>query len=77
MVIRVKAKCDDRCNIQYGENERNDYVPRGIGIGEGDYISLEIDAKTGQILNWPNLSEEELKEALWGNQLKWIQDNEI
>ena len=47
MIIRINAKCDDRCYIEFEETECNDYVPRGIGIGGGDYISLNIDANTG------------------------------
>lgn len=64
MIIRINAKCSDQCHVEFEDVERNDYVPRNIGIGGGDYISLSIDAKTGQILNWPSLDKEEIIEAL-------------
>jgi hypothetical protein len=35
--------------------ETDDYVPRNMGIGGGDYIELDIDIKTGKVLNWDNI----------------------
>jgi hypothetical protein len=56
-VIKINAKCGDRCQVSVIENgatvqDKNGYVPSGLGIGGGDYIRLEIDADTGHILNW-------------------------
>ena len=43
------------------ETETDSYVPEGIGIDEegdyGDYISMEINMQTGQILNWKPVSD--------------------
>ena len=63
--LRISAKCSDLCWTEFtdknGTKTQSDgYVPKGIGIDEdgdcGDYISMEIDMKTGQILNWKPVS---------------------
>lgn len=65
-ILRISAKCSDACWTKFTDNngketETNSYVPEGIGIDEegdcGDYISMEIDMKTGQILNWKPVSD--------------------
>jgi hypothetical protein len=43
--------------------ETNGYVPRGLGIGGGDYVSLMIDTETGRILDWKPLEDEDLRAA--------------
>ncbi len=58
-VLSICAKCSDRFSaILTDENgkvlkEHDDYVPK-IMPGEhyGDYVELDIDIATGQILNW-------------------------
>ncbi len=56
----------DLCWTQYtdskGKQTHSDgYVPENIGISEdgdcGDYVNMEIDMKTGQILNWKPVSD--------------------
>lgn len=69
--LKVSAKCSDLCWVEAADGdqflgERSDYVPEGLGIGGGDYIELEINAATGQILNWTPLDAETIKEALHG-----------
>jgi hypothetical protein len=56
-IIKINAKCNDMCNTIVSDDgavvrSRDGYAPGGLGIGGGDYIRLEIDAETGQILNW-------------------------
>ena len=68
--LKVTAKCSDQCACQYfnsiGEMkiESDNYVPENINIGgpddDGDYIDIEIDIKTGQILNWKPLTEKQV-----------------
>ena len=55
MTIQLMAKCSDCCSIiliRDGEKiaEHDGYVPNFLG--GGDYIELDINAETGQILNW-------------------------
>lgn len=70
ITLSINAKCDDKCAIEVYEDldciadNHSDYVPRKLGIGGGDYITLEIDIKTGQIVNWKALSKEHVLEAL-------------
>ena len=63
MVLHVSAKCSDMFNAQLvpgvnGESvsEMDGYVPKWFPNPEaehyGDYVELEIDVATGQILNW-------------------------
>ena len=65
--IRVSAKCSDLCFVaiedEQGETIRecDGYVPYDIGIGGGDYVDLDIDIETGQILNWKKPTKESLK----------------
>lgn len=39
-IVKVNAKCDDRCNITLNDSEYEGYVPVEVGIGSGDYISF-------------------------------------
>ncbi len=64
-ILKINAKCDDRCLLRLTENNvtimNNGYVPYNIGIGGGDYLKFEIDADTGQILNWQAITSETLQ----------------
>lgn len=58
-IMSISAKCRDLCFIQILNSnnevlfERDDYVPDWLpGDHYGDYIMLDIDCETGQILNW-------------------------
>lgn len=68
--ICVHAKCsdmfmgslvDDKGNLLH---QYDGYVPRELGVGSGDYISFDVDAQTGQILNWKPIKEIEIEEDL-------------
>jgi len=69
--IRLKAKTSDNfeCKIldENGEviGKYDGYVP-GFFPGEhyGDYIQLEIDLDTGQILNWQRPTPEDIEKLL-------------
>ena len=69
--IRIHAKCTDRCVTdivdQDGETiyQHDGYVP-GFMPGDhyGDYVILDIDAESGQILNWKAPSPESLQEFI-------------
>lgn len=57
--ITISAKCSDLFWIQVQDDsgtviaEKDGYVPDFFpGKHYGDYIQLEIDPATGQILNW-------------------------
>jgi hypothetical protein len=63
-IISVNAKCPDLCFTKLETEkgivlEHGGGVIDGLGVGYGDYIKLEINAETGQILNWkkPNLKD--------------------
>lgn len=67
--LKISAKCSDLCWTEYTDKngqttESDGYVPKNIGIDEyGDYVVLEIDMKTGQILNWEPVSDTRVIEA--------------
>ena len=69
-ILSINAKCNDCCSLEYYNEEDNtqsskvDYVTRGLGIGGGDYIKLQIDIETGQIRNWKSLSEDDVLNLL-------------
>ncbi len=70
--LRISAKCSDVCWTEFTDKDGNKtesdgYVPQEIGIDEegdcGDYVSMEIDMKTGQILNWKSRSDAQVIKA--------------
>jgi hypothetical protein len=56
--LRISAKCNDLFaaslldKVGHCFGELDGYVPRGLGIGGGDYVNLNIDLATGKILDW-------------------------
>lgn len=68
--ITISAKCSDMFSMSSDTGlEYDGYVPFSA-IGGSDYVEMEIDNATGQILNWKPLTpahfgakeEEELEE---------------
>jgi hypothetical protein len=57
-VLSMTAKCSDCFNMNLGKLEHYGYVPHS-SLGGGDYIELDIDNDTGQILNWKPLTKED------------------
>jgi hypothetical protein len=69
--LKVCAKTVDRCAIKFldekGEfvGERDCYVPNYFPEDHsGDYLELDIDVATGQILNWKKPTQRELKDSI-------------
>ncbi len=48
-VATISAKCSDLFNLTIGEADYNDYVPKGLGIGGGDYVQFAYCLSCGQI----------------------------
>ena len=68
--IQFSGKCSDMFSLkaQTKEGETVEYegnVPHGLGIGGGDYIKMKIDLKTGQILNWKEITEDTLLDTFY------------
>ena len=64
MIIRVSAKCSDMCMISGDGIDYDGYVPQRTGIGGADYIDMEIDTNTGQIVDFPKLTDEKVRESI-------------
>lgn len=72
--ISINGKTSD-CFSMVGQSESGDetgyydgYVPKFFpGEHWGDYIQLDIDVKTGQILNWKPPTQEQLIELFEKN----------
>jgi hypothetical protein len=70
-VMRINAKCSDLFSAMFDDATGNTvaeyvgYVP-GFMPGQhwGDYVELDIDLKTGAILNWKAPSLASINEAL-------------
>lgn len=60
MIISISAKCSDMFNMNGRNINYDGYVPKGLGIGGGDYISFNLNTETGQILNWQAIDDEVL-----------------
>jgi len=70
-ILTISSKSSDLNTFRYKDKngkitKSNDYayVPDDIGIGGGDYVEMEIDTETGQILNWKKLTDEEVIDAI-------------
>lgn len=48
-IVRVSGKTDDRCFVQLGNNEKNDYVPGDMNIGGGDYLNFHLCLDCGKV----------------------------
>jgi len=70
LILRTCLKVSDRFTAQLLEDgklvaEHDDYVPDFMpGEHYGDYVELDIDIETGQILNWKKPTKVELKTQL-------------
>ena len=69
MQIKIYAKCNDLCFTKLIDDtghrlkEYSGYVPSIVSL-DGDALDLEIDLKTGQILNWRVPSDTEIQEFI-------------
>jgi hypothetical protein len=75
--IIVNAKCSDQCNLVF-KNETgniiadyNGYVPSWLGNDQfcselcyGDYVELEIDLKSGKIIDWKAPTKKQIEVTL-------------
>lgn len=61
-IASVSAKCDDRCFITVGNQERSDYPPRDMGIGGGDYVDFSYCLDCGQMQGQFPLAPTEMEE---------------
>ena len=71
-ILKISAKCSDLCWTEYTDSKgkvtnSDSYVPEGIGISDddsyGDYVVIDIDMKTGQILNWKSVIDAQVIKA--------------
>ena len=65
--ISMSAKCSDMCDMQLLAADgallggHHGYVPTWLSPeGFGDYVQLDIDRDTGQILNWKRPTDADL-----------------
>jgi hypothetical protein len=70
-ILSISSKSSDLNSIRFKDKngkvtEGGDYsyVPEGIGIGGGDYVEMDIDMETGQILNWKPVSDAKVVESI-------------
>ena len=70
-ILSISAKSSDLNSISFKDKNGNvteggdySYVPENIGIGGGDYVEMDIDTETGQILNWKKLTDAQVVKAI-------------
>lgn len=68
MIISFSAKCSDMCSYRL-LNDARDEVFRKEGhvpdmLGGGDYVRVEIDLSTGQLIGFEPLTEKEALDTL-------------
>jgi len=70
-ILKICVKCSDRFSAHIelkGKTLTHDgYVPDFMPENHyGDYVELDIDVETGQIVNWVKPTDKQLKEQLNG-----------
>ena len=79
-ILAITAKCSDLCVVQLLSDdgktelaEHDGYVPVGIGIDacdfnstSYDYVEIEIDIATGQIVGWKPITADKIIKILKG-----------
>jgi hypothetical protein len=75
-VLHIGAKCSDLCYAELKDENghivatHDGYVPSFMpGEHFGDYVMLDIDLETGQLLNWKKPSAAEVQEEI--SKEKW------
>ena len=58
-IANIRAKCSDKFSLTMKNLKYTGYVPKDIGLGEGDYVKFEICLSCGklQAFNSPDLEE--------------------
>jgi hypothetical protein len=58
-IANVQAKCSDKFSLTMKNLKYTGYVPRDIGLGDGEYVKFEICLKCGKIQEFhsPDLEE--------------------
>lgn len=58
-IAHIKAKCSDRFSLTMKNLKYTGYVPKDIGLGDGEYVKFEICLKCGKIQEFkaPDLEE--------------------
>ena len=74
-IISISAKCSDLCSSELTDDQdaticeqADGYVPGWFPDGGGDYVVLDIDLETGQILNWSKPTAKQLQD--WISEVK-------
>lgn len=65
-IIRVSAKCSDRCWVAapHLEIEKDGYVPTNIGLGDDeDYIDVDFCVDCGRLQGKFPVSDAQIKKA--------------
>jgi hypothetical protein len=60
MIMNISAKCSDMFCITTDNYEHYGYVPAELGVGNGDYVFMQIDMQTGYIIGWKPLTEDDV-----------------
>ena len=67
-IISVSGKTSDMCSIRYatprGNFDGEGEVPCGLGIGGGNYLSINFCADCGLIQKFKRLTDEEIIDAI-------------
>jgi hypothetical protein len=73
MILKISAKCSDLCWAELQDENGNKikghdgYVPDFMpGEHYGDYVEMDIDTETGQILNWTKPTKAQMLKDLNG-----------
>jgi hypothetical protein len=71
--LKINAKCSDLCFAEYEVDgitkaKTDSYAPNVEGLCGGDYVDLEIDLDTGQIIGWVVPTHEQIMNEMKGEE---------
>lgn len=69
-ILSVSAKSGDCTSVTFKEIEHIGYVPKGVGIGSGDYIEFSYCGGCGQIQNFKPLADKDITSAILGDKFE-------
>jgi hypothetical protein len=72
VILTISAKCSDLCFSTLTAAgkvifEKDGYVPDGFQIGGGDYVEINVDLTTGQLVRFKPMTHNQVQLAIEKN----------
>ena len=66
LILNISGKTSDMCcyKIPALGIDKDGYVPYGLGVGGGDYLTVSVCLACGKLQKFTPMTEDEVREAL-------------